>query len=182
MRESQIFREEAATEHRKSTHRSVPQNKYYHLALKKYRRGYDKEKEETEIQPQSTPYIRPFAYADAHTNGRYVPLTKDTLKHVSNMEKEEFEKWMKYYGSLRKIDLSITSAYTAQGAWAHTDCCSHINALPMRPPHTLNHEIEHVVADIFGLSQNEYWIDNRARDSSRNELRRAYVVVRGDIY
>lgn|SRR3989344_9560982 len=102
--------------------------------------------------------------------------------HAANLHEQAFEQWMRYYGSLRKVDLSVTNTYTADMAWAHTDCTHQINARPIRPAHTLAHEIEHCLAELFGYSQNEYWIDFRARDPGRDGTRSRSVVVRGDIY
>lgn len=114
---------------------------------------------------------------------RYRALgSNEAVKAFEEMNAQRDAAFMRYYGGLRKVRLSVTDTYTAEGAWAHTDCCNIINARPFRPDHTLDHEAEHVFSDITGDSQSEYWIDFRARDPSRREIRSRYLVVVGDIY
>jgi hypothetical protein len=115
-------------------------------------------------------------YQDNSGNVYRLVSPEEMLVHLEAMKERDF---MKYYGDLPKVDLTVTDTYTAEGAWAHTDARTIINARSRRPYHTLSHEVEHVVAAACGYSQDEHWIDFRARDPSRDSIRRN-VVVRGD--
>lgn len=115
-------------------------------------------------------------YEDSAGNVYRLVSPQEMLEHLRAMRERSF---MKYYGDLRKVDLTISDEYTAEDAWAHTDARTIINARHRRPYHTLKHEVEHVIADIFGYSQDEHWINFRAHDPSRDEIRKN-VVVRGD--